>query len=154
LNHREKACEYKTKTLLNLFSLFCSFAQNKFIYTISGVDSNDLLFGGSLTYFKEIKEILQNLYLEIMNDFQSHAVEAGTSRDVLSFLALDFINLIVSFMELNESTATLIVKLFRLVIKREKYDNKYFTTTVYHACSQKGEWSRNIREALKQMIGK
>ncbi len=97
----------------------------------------------------ELNQIMNQLYSEIMDDLLYYSSDPS---DLLVRLSLEFVNIMISFVEMNESTAKLLVKLCRLVVKREKYDKVYMAATIKHMSSRKGQWYYNIRDALNQLI--
>ena len=57
----------KARVLLKILGLCCAYWQDRFLYRVEGVDSNDLLYGGTKEYRVELIELINDAMNEVMN---------------------------------------------------------------------------------------
>jgi hypothetical protein len=101
----------KTQVFLGMLQLFCTYHQRTFPYHIDRVEANDLLYGGESEYLTAVKNFVDQLLTAIWNQI----AEIGEKSDILSrkqrgTLALDTLNIIISSLAMNNTSATLVVK--------------------------------------------
>jgi len=125
----------KVRIYLAMLALISTQAQAKLPYHISKVDSNDVLYYGDDEYMEEAKSIASGLITDTL--IQLAAV--GEDKDVsapkrLSKLALDFINTIVTYAEIDAQMITLVVKLYGLAKKTS--DASTFKSTLQYIRSR------------------
>ena len=131
----------KVRVYLGMLSLFFTYYQKDFPYHIADVESNDTLYGLSPAYLTELAAFIETLMTEIMS-----ALVAFSERDDLlsrkqsATLCLDFTNLLLAGMKLDERVGGLIVKLMGMVRKAgpKVVDAAYVRETKKHLQSKKG----------------
>ena len=52
---------------MKIVLLCCAYAQDRFLYRVDGVDSNDLLYGGTRDYHESLLDIVEENMSEITN---------------------------------------------------------------------------------------
>ena len=73
------------------------------------------------------------------------------SRKQQGTLALDLVNLLVELVQMNPTSATLVVKLFGLAKKSTAVDPAYVANTLAHVAGKKGNWFADLTAKLKGM---
>jgi hypothetical protein len=144
----------KTKVFLGVFSLFCTYYQRTFPYHIARVESNDELYGGEAAYMKQLMPFLDTLISEIL----AQLTKIGERGDLLSkkqqgTLALDLVNLLISSITMNASSATLVVKLVGLAQKSGAVDAGYLQATIRNIAGKKSQWYADITQKLMPAAG-
>ena len=131
----------RVRVYLGMLSLFFTYYQKDFPYHISEVESNDTLYGLSPVYLTELAAFIDSLMTEIMSALVAYSERDDLlSRKQSATLALDFANLLLAGMKMDERLAGLIVKLMGMV-KRAGHkvtDAAYVRETRRHLRSKKG----------------
>jgi len=121
--------------------LLCSFAQKRFIYSISSIESNDKLYGGSPSYMAELSDLI---YVSMSSTLQQlTALGEGSDSSVDKKMngslaqakgALDLVNHIAYRMEVTAAVGLFINRLLELSRKNKALftlsDQKYYSHTV------------------------
>jgi hypothetical protein len=120
--------------------LLCSFAQKRFIYSISSVESNDKLYGGSPSYIAELSELIYVSMSATLQQLTALGEVSESSIDNVSGSlaqakgALDLVNHIVYRMEMSAAVGLFINRLIELARKNKAQftaaDQKYYSSTV------------------------
>ena len=75
----------QTSVLIRLIPLLAAYAQRKLPYTLSGVESNDVLYGGSPDYMAELTERFNAILEDILGKLTSLGSPDGSkARQVRS----------------------------------------------------------------------
>eukprot|EP00475_Leptophrys_vorax_P000873 TRINITY_DN10463_c0_g1_i1.p1 TRINITY_DN10463_c0_g1~~TRINITY_DN10463_c0_g1_i1.p1 ORF type:complete len:721 (-),score=169.31 TRINITY_DN10463_c0_g1_i1:39-2012(-) len=149
----ENPTEWKSRIFVDLVVLCASFAQSKFPYGIAGVDSNDLLFGGIASYMDELNQLLSlaiETTLEHLQFYGEKGKDDQRCQILQASVALDLANAFISFIEMTQSSALMVLRLIRLAAKNSAVDQGYLKRTIEHVSSKKGQWYRTIKENLEQ----
>eukprot|EP00455_Lapot_gusevi_P016412 TRINITY_DN1845_c0_g1_i12.p1 TRINITY_DN1845_c0_g1~~TRINITY_DN1845_c0_g1_i12.p1 ORF type:complete len:571 (-),score=204.35 TRINITY_DN1845_c0_g1_i12:116-1798(-) len=145
----ENASEGKARVYISILQLFCTYAQSRFPYHLDKIESNDTLYGGDATYMEELMIFVDKLVEELL--LQLSLVGERTdiaSRKLQSQLALDFVNVLVAFMQMNATSATLVVKLYGLAKRSGAGDANYLRNTLSHIQSRRGIWFQDLAQKL------
>jgi len=139
------ASQPKVRVYYAILSLFAAYYQKRFLYHIEGVESNDTLYGGDAGYLRQISVFVEQLVKEILNQL----TEIGEGADLVSrkkqgTLALELVNLLISTVEMNPQSATMVVKLFQLAKKSDAVDAAFLRSTLAHVQEMKGAWYSDI----------
>ena len=128
------------KIYVNMTDLLCSFAQKRFIYSISSVESNDKLYGGSPSYMAELSELIYVSMSATLQQLTALGEVSESSIDNVSGSlaqakgALDLVNRIMYRMELSAAVGLFINRLIELARKNKAQftaaDQKYYNSTV------------------------
>jgi len=145
----KQGSQHKTQVYLGILALFTAYYQRSFPYHIDRVESNDMLYGGDPQYLGSVRSFIDTLITSIL----SYLSELGEKTDILArkqtgTLALDVVNLLISSIQMNPQSATLVVKLFQLARKTEAVDEKYLGNTLAHIQAKKGTWFQDIAQKL------
>ena len=136
----------KTKIYTAIISLLSSLSQEKLLYTIEGVESNDELYAGDEQYLTEshnlIEQLIQLLLQELQNMKKENSPHQGT-------VALDLFNVITSFSELNSKTGTLASNLFGLASSSGLTSSPYFLSSKESLKLRKGMIASKLYEKIK-----
>lgn len=133
--------------------LFGGYSQNKFLHSISGVDSNDLLYGGMQSYNDELNRTISILIDSILGHLQYYGDKQKQDSNydtIQSKVALEFVNVLINVIEMEQSSAVLVVKLLRLASKSPAVDTGYLKRTVTHISNKKGQWYRMIADKISK----
>ena len=131
----------KVRVYLGMLALFFTYYQKDFPYHISDVESNDTLYGLSAAYLTELAAFIDTLMTEIMSALVAYSERDDLlSRKQSATLCLDFANLLLSGMRMDERVGGLIVKLMGMVKKAgpKVVDAAYVRETRKHLQSKKG----------------
>jgi len=147
-----EASQHAAQVYLGVLSLFCTYYQRSFPYHIDRVESNDMLYGGDIEYLTSARSFIEQIVALLFNQLK----QIGEKQDILSrkiqgTIALDFVNLLISFMQMNSGSATLVVKLYGLAKKSEAVDEKYLASTFAHISNKKGTWYADITNKILQI---
>jgi hypothetical protein len=136
---KPSAAPGKIRVLIGIISLFCTYAQPKFPSHIAYVQSNDELYGGTPEYMKEIDTYLASLMSETFSSLLLLSEKTDVvNRKQCGELALDLANLCVTSLEINSTTASLIVRLVQMARKMGgAMDPKQINSTLAHIASKK-----------------
>ena len=63
-------------------------------------------------------------------------------------LALELVNILVAFMQMNPTSATLVVKLYGLAKKSGVVDASYLANTLAHVQNKRGAWFADLAAKL------
>ena len=132
---RKTASQGKVRVYMGILQLFCAYYQRNFPYHIDRgaaaelvlssrvlsfarartVESNDALYGGNEEYMKQVGVMIESLVQAILNGL----TEIGEAGDIMArkkqgTLALEFVNVLISFINMNNNTANVVVKLFQV----------------------------------------
>eukprot|EP01038_Epipyxis_sp_PR26KG_P006507 gene6507-8945_t len=131
---------YLLKIYIHMIALLCTYAQKKFPYRLQGIESNDVLYGRTIDYMKELNQQIQFTMDEILklllviNERVTSPSATNGDRICLIKYVLEFINQLSYRMAMTNSLLEFIVKLFELIYRIKnvftKADLKYFTVTV------------------------
>jgi heme oxygenase len=149
-----RATPAKARVYLAMLQLFCAYAQRAFPYHIIGVESNDRLYGGDEEYMGQIAVFVDTL----VNELLAQLSDIGEAQDLASrkeqgTLALDLVNALVGFLEMNAHSATLVVKLFQLAQKSQAASTRYLNATLAHIQSKPGSWYADIAQKIVSLSG-
>ena len=141
--------ESKIRVYIGFLVLFASYSQVKFPYHIEKLDSNDTLYGGEAKYMEELLVFIDKLLEEILAQLASLGEKNDiTSKKQQGMLALDLVNVLVSTMQMNAASATIVVKLFGLAKKVNSVDTAYLSSTLKHVQSKQGAWFQDLYSKL------
>ena len=107
-----KSSASKTKLFVSLVSLLSAFGQGKLIYSVPGVESNDVLYGSQSGYLNELRAYMTTVVdkcMEQLADLGGEKAQCG--------LVIDLLQNIVSACELNDGHGDLAKKLIQLAQK-------------------------------------
>lgn len=140
----------KTRIYMDLVAVCCAYYQIKLPYGISGVDSNDVLFGGSQSYLKEVDDMLQRTFENIFDQIQ---LQSG-APELQSELCLLVANQITSHLTMNEYAADRVFRLIKLFLKNTESGNSTaaFQHTMENLCARNGTLYRLIYDRIKQIV--
>lgn len=120
--------------------LLCSFAQKRFIYSISSVESNDKLYGGSPSYMAELSELIYVSMsatlqqLTTLGEVSESSIDNVSGSHAQAKGALDLVNHIACRMEVTAAVGLFINRLIELARKNKAHfttaDQKYYSSTV------------------------
>ena len=121
--------------------LLCSCAQKRFIYSISSVESNDKLYGGSPSYMAELSELIYVSMSATLQQLTALGEVSESSIDNVSGSlaqakgALDLVNHIAYRMEVTTAAVGMFInRLIELARKNKALfttaDHKYYSSTV------------------------
>lgn len=149
---QEKGSVGKTKTYLGVLGLFCTYYQSTFPTHITMVESNDSLYGGDAAYKEELLGLLNSTIESIV----AQLADIGAKGDLVSkkqqgSLALELVNLLVAMMEMNPTSATMVVKLYSLAQKTGAVDKAYLSATLAHIKGKKGTWYEDVSNKIAAM---
>lgn len=142
----------KTKVMMGFVRLFATYHQTTFPTHIEGVESNDSLYGGTQEYRAEIHGCIETL----IESIKEQITNIGNKGDLISkkesgTLSLDLINLIITFMEMNPTSATLVVKLHTAAKKSGAVDPNYLNNTFNNIEAKKGTWYQDVAHKIRNM---
>ncbi len=63
-------------------------------------------------------------------------------------MALEFVNVLVDFLEMNPTSATLVVRLYQLSKGSGAVSKRYLEITLQHLQSKKGTWYSDIVQKI------
>ena len=121
---------------MNIMNLLCSFAQRKFLYNLTGVESNDTLYGGSNAYMAELSEQLNICVSEALKQI---TILNDDSTDNIGKLcqargAIALVNHISIRMEITSSVGLFLVRLLELAKKHKtlftSIEQSYYNNTI------------------------
>ncbi len=81
----------------------------------------------------------------------SYGCSGAQSRKQQGSLALELVNLLLESVQMNPTSATLVVKLFGLAKKSNAVDAAYVANTLSHVEGKKGQWFSDLSSKLKTM---
>ena len=131
----------RVRVHLGMLSLFCTYYQKDFPYHIAEVESNDTLYGLSPAYLTELAAFIDSLMSEIMSTLVAlSARDDLMARKQSAALCLDFANLLLASMHMDERVGGLVVKLMGMVKRagQKVVDAAYVRETRRHLQSRKG----------------
>eukprot|EP00808_Paulinella_micropora_P032345 g67639.t1 len=143
----------KARVYLGILQLFCSYAQRNFPVHIKGVDSNDSLYGGDPKYLQALYSFVDILVTGVLQQLE----HIGAQKDLVAQqrqgeLALDFVNVLLSFMQMNAQSATAVVKLYTLAAKSSAVEQSYLESTLGHLQSKPGTWYQDIFNMINKQL--
>jgi len=100
-------------------------------------------------YKEEVSEFLDELINELL--ILLSAIRAKTdavSQKRSATLALDFVNTLISYFQMNSHSGTLVVKLYKLAKDSKRASPKYLDRTFEHIGSKNGVWYRKLLEQI------
>ena len=123
---------------VDILGLLCTYSQRRFPYHIAHVESNDVLYVGSVAYMQELHENIVACIEEILKQITAMGERAETSSKLMqSRMILDTINQILCRMQLNPDVGAFVVKLFELALKNKalfpRADSRYMLLSVEYA---------------------
>jgi len=147
---KDSASVSKCRVLMGFLSLFCTYYQTTFPAHIDRVESNDALYGGTAEYKAEIFGFIDTL----MEQIKTQINELGSKGDLIAkkdqgTTALDFVNLLISSMEMNPHSATLVVKLFQMAKQTAAVDKNYLGSTFANIEGKKGTWYQDVANKIR-----
>jgi hypothetical protein len=74
--------------------------------------------------------------------------QCSQSRKQQGGLALDLVNILIGFVQMNPTSATLAVKLFGLAKKTGSVDPQYLANTLSHIENKRGPWFQDLAAKL------
>jgi len=114
----EKGSTGKSRVLLSILSLYCTYYQNSLPYHIDKVESNDVLYGGDNDFTDELLGSIDKLLEEILEDISKLKDDPDiTVQKKQARLALDLFNMIIGYAVLNAKLASVAVTLYSLAKK-------------------------------------
>jgi len=145
----KKPCVLKCRVYLGILQLFCTYYQRTFPYHIERVDSNDTLYGGDPKYVKALYSFIDILITGVLQQLDV----IGKMGDLVAKkdqgeLALDFVNILISSLQMNPNSATLVFKLYQLAKKNGATDQRYLSTTLSHIQAKEGNWYSDIASKI------
>lgn len=112
----------------HLLSLFSSYFQTKLPHHLSGVESNDTLFGGTDEYMDELNKIVNTIVSEVLEELASFKEQEMVAQSAQ--LSLELFNFTIAFSDLNKKSILLAANLFGLCKKTGKYNNTYLNNSL------------------------
>lgn len=142
----------KIRVYMGVLSLFCTYYQRNFPYHIDKVESNDTMYANDPAYMKQVLQYIDRLVTEIF----AQLTEIGAGGDLMArkrqgTLALEFVNMLVSSLEMNPESATVVVRLYQLAKKTDAVDPAFLSNTLAHIQGKRGTWYQDI--AAKILTG-
>jgi len=115
----------KARVLLKILGLCCAYWQDRFLYRVEGVDSNDLLYGGTKEYRVELIELINDAMNEVMNIIAAMGKDTKSiiKQKQYSSLVLQFMEVMITNFELNAQVASRTFKCYKFVAEN-KYTNQ------------------------------
>jgi hypothetical protein len=107
----------KTRLYVSLLSLLCAYSQRKLPYSVDGVESNDLLYGGNVEYTKELRGHINTIVDEIMG--QLTEIGQGSNKSLQAHLIVKLVNVSLCDAQLDNKTIQLVGKLCQLAAKNK-----------------------------------
>eukprot|EP01006_Ploeotia_vitrea_P063076 TRINITY_DN84900_c0_g1_i1.p1 TRINITY_DN84900_c0_g1~~TRINITY_DN84900_c0_g1_i1.p1 ORF type:complete len:1024 (-),score=600.29 TRINITY_DN84900_c0_g1_i1:79-3114(-) len=137
------------RVYIGIVSLCATYFQRTFPYRIAIVESNDRLYGGDDSYLAQLSTYINTLVQELLNLLNQIGQKGDTiSRTEQAILALDIVNVIVSSLDMNAHSATLVVKLYQLAQKSGVAPADYLERTLQHIQNKKGIWYQDISQKI------
>jgi hypothetical protein len=132
---------HQTRVLINCFVLLCTFAQKRFPYHLTGVQSNDELYGGAPGYMADLQDMFAVCIAEILKQLSVLGERTEVSaKSAQARCALDFTNHLVANMELKQDIVELLYYLVDLANRNKasftKAEAAYMKSTVDFVCKQ------------------
>jgi len=137
----------KARVLMNMLSLFSTYAQAKLPYRLAGVDANDTLYGRDSGYISELMAIINKVLETVLDEVARFSKPDSENPKALSKLALDLFNYIVSFAELTAKSATLAFQLYGLASKGGD-NQKYIQSSLQYLKTREGNLARELHKKL------
>ena len=147
----------KIRVYLGVLSLFLAYSRCNFLYHISGVASNDSLYGGEASYTHQLHLFLDTLIAEIvrevtrLGELSAERTSMVLVRSSCVRLCLDVVNVLVDGVQMNaQSGATLVVKLYQLATRHCEslssgaVERRYAKSTLVHIGNKKTSWYLDI----------
>ena len=131
----------KVRVYLGMLALFFTYYQKDFPYHIADVESNDTLYGLSQPYLTELAAFVDTLMTEVMSSLVALSERDDLlSRKQSATLCLDFANVLLAGMRMDERVGGLLVKLLGMARKAgpKVLDAAYVRETRKHLQSKKG----------------
>jgi len=127
----------KIKALLAMFKVFATFSQREFPYLIRGVSSNDQLYGQSNEYSHAVSIQINKIGSKILGQIKElKSTGRNLDAQAVGSLSLDYLNIIVDFMKVNDKTMKVIMELNELIKKTPNVDKKYLNNTMDHIANK------------------
>jgi hypothetical protein len=144
------ASQGKIRVYLGVLQLFCTYFQRDFPYHVERVESNDALYAGDDSYMDQLYKYVDTLVQGILKQLTEIGEKGDiVSRKIQGTLAMEFVNVIISSMEMNPQSATLIVKLYLLAQKSNAADQKLMENTLAHLDALKGTWYADVAAKIR-----
>jgi len=122
----------KIELYLSLLPTLNAYTQRALPYTISNVQSNDILFGGNVRYIAAVNDMITTVVESIMEQLGALGKLAkgnSTMEKRMRELVIEFINVLVATTEVAEHVS-LVQKLFKLCAGSEH--SSFYMKTVQH----------------------
>ena len=151
----EGPSQAKVQVYLGILRLFAAYAQQRFIYRVPQVDSNDALYAADGDYIAQIQPFVEKLVEMLLVEIE----KVGASKDSLARkaqvgLALDFANVILSSYEMTPTSATMVFNLLKLASdNKDVADAKYVNATFDAITTRKGKWYADLAGKLRDQGG-
>jgi hypothetical protein len=96
----------------------------------------------------QLTTLAMDTLVEHLQFFGEKAKEDPKYNSVQAQLTLELVNTMLSYIEMTQSSAVLVLKLIRLASKNPSVDQTYLKSTIDHVSLRKGQWYRTIKENL------
>jgi len=136
----------KGRVYMNILSLLSAYAQTKLPYRVTGVESNDVLYGGDSGYITELQAIIGKVLEMILDEIAKFSKPETENPKSQGKLALDLFNYIISYSELNAKSATLAFQLFGLAAKAE--NPKLIQSSLHYLRTREGTMAKELYKKL------
>jgi hypothetical protein len=138
----------RAEVKLAMLSLLCTAIQKQLPYHYPKIEGNDVLFGGTVDYQKEINVLIDTHIKELLEILSKLKESTDLSAKAKSTkIAMEFINVTVANAELNTKTVSLIMNLYALMDKSQM-DAVYWKNTLKYLQKRKNAPNSHLYEQL------
>ncbi len=124
----------KLNAYMAVIPLLCQYAQRKHLYHVTGIASNDELFGGNPEFVQELGGYINTIVEDVLSQLSEIMEDTKTLPGVGGVLALDFANALLFNFECSVSSASLMSRLMKLALKSadsfKSNDKTYLNNTL------------------------
>lgn len=146
----EQNSDSKVLVYLNVLNLLPSLAQESYIWSVDGVDSNDALYGNDPKFVAEICKICSTVTDEILAHLK-YLGDRGTFKRQ-SNLALELFSRIVSFGDLSSnSLSTLAFNLWALAHRHGNFDKRFSARCLEHLKKKASKLGKSYSELASKL---
>eukprot|EP01083_Nonionella_stella_P088410 246397_1 len=145
IDHKAWDASSKIRLFFDVLSLLSAYGQTTFQYRIPGITPNDKMYGCSDEYLRKLEKLFQ-ISIDSVLHFLG-AVQTSSPKEH-TMLSLAFANSLVTCLEMNVHSATLIVRLNQGNDTSSVEANRFRAQTYEFIRSQEDEWYQNILKKL------
>lgn len=146
-----EGCPAKARVYCGVLSLFATYYQPAFPIQIKGVESNDSLYGWHPdTYLQPLSQFTDKIIEKILEQLTliGQKTDNASAKKDQGTISLELANLLVSSFVMNKTSATMVVKLYKLAVKSKRVNSVYLQNTKERIGRKKGTWYEDIAGKL------